>query len=187
MLISIAWIAIMIFCITTVIVYPELITAQNIAGLLARFKNTVLAVYFAVSIMRGFTLIPSSPFVLAGTILFPADPFLVLAISLSGILFSSAMIYYFSDYLGFGAYLENKHHDRIQKIQNQMQKPSGLLFVSLWSFLPFLPTDAICYVAGMLRVNVVKFIAAVAFGELILCSIYVFFYPYLVSVLKSFA
>ena len=89
--------------------------------------------------------------------------------------------YYFSDYLGFGAYLERKHPARIVKIQHQLQKPTGLIFVCLWSFFPFLPTDAICYVAGMLKINFVKFIIALAIGELILCSIYVFFYSYLLN------
>ena len=178
-IIAIIWILFLIFCVGFILTYPEFFTPQSIADFLTQFKNTILIMYFVISILRGLTLIPSSPFVLAGTILFPGEPFLVLTISILGIIFSSAMIYYFSEYLGFGDYLKRKHPTRIVKIQHQLQKPTGLLFVCLWSFLPFLPTDAICYVAGMLKINFVKFMAAMAIGELILCAIYVFFYSYL--------
>ena len=186
-IIATLWILFLIFCVTFILLYPELFKPQSIADFLVQFKNTILIMYFLISILRGFTLIPSSPFVLAGTILFPSEPFLVLTISILGIIFSSAMIYYFSDYLGFGAYLERKHPERIVKIQHQLQKPTGLIFVCLWSFFPFLPTDAICYVAGMLKINFVKFIIALAIGELILCSIYVFFYSYLLKLFQSFS
>ena len=184
-IIAVIWILFLIFCVGFILTYPELFKPQSIADFLVQFKNTLLIMYFIVSILRGFTLIPSSPFVLAGTILFPGEPFLVLTISILGIIFSSAMIYYFSDYLGFGEYLERKHPQKIVKIQHQLQKPTGLLFVCLWSFLPFLPTDAICYVAGMLKINFVKFMTAMAVGELILCSIYVFFYAYLLNFFQS--
>jgi uncharacterized membrane protein YdjX (TVP38/TMEM64 family) len=138
---------------------------------------------FTWQLVRGFTLVPSTPVVLAGTILFPSEPFLVLLISIVGILFSSSMLYFFSDYLGFGKYLERKHPAKIAKIHGQLQKPAGALFVMLWAFTPFVPTDAVCYVAGGLRMNFTRFIIAIGIGELILCSIYIFSYSKLPSIL----
>lgn len=170
------WILFLVICIATAFAYPEQFTPQKIAEFIEQFKSTILLVYLLISLLRGLTLIPSTPFVLAGTILLPSNPFLVLAISIIGIIFSSTMIYYFSDYLGFGDYLENKHPHRIHKIKVQLQKPTGFFFVFFWSFFPILPTDAVCYVAGILQMNFKKYIAAITFGELIICSIYVFFY-----------
>ncbi len=180
------WLLFLIFCIGTVFVYPHEFTPQNIAAFLAKFKTSVLIVYLILSILRGLTLVPSTPLVIAGTILFPTEPFWILAISIVGIIFSSTMIYYFSDYLGFGDYLENKQPQKIGKIKEHLQQPTGFLFVFLWSLFPFLPTDAVCYAAGILRMNFAKFIAAMTFGELIICSVYIFFYSRLLDFARSF-
>lgn len=175
------WILFLVFCIGFFLTHKQSFTPKELAMFLTRFGGWVMCAYLIVSLLRGFTLIPSTPVVLAGTILFPADPFWVLAISMTGIIFSSSMIYYFSEHLGFSEYLEEKQPAKIAKIHDQLQKPTGLLFVFLWSFAPFLPTDAVCYVAGILKMNFVKFILAMAFGELILCSIYIFFYSGLIA------
>jgi uncharacterized membrane protein YdjX (TVP38/TMEM64 family) len=185
-IIAAIWIIFLIFCVGYVITHREVFTAQAIAEFLTQFKTSIFVTYFVVSILRGLTLVPSTPLVLAGTILFPSDPFLVLAISISGIIFSSTMIYFFSDYLGFGSYLERKHSHKIVKIKDQLQKPTGTFFVFFWSFFPFVPTDAICYVAGILRMNFGKFIVALALGELLTCSIYIFFYTYIASFFQTF-
>jgi uncharacterized membrane protein YdjX (TVP38/TMEM64 family) len=177
------WVLFLIACIGIIVARPALFTPQKIAEFLSEFKNTLLLVYFAISLLRGFTLVPSTPVVLAGTILFPSEPFLVLLISIVGILFSSSMLYFFSDYLGFGKYLERKHPAKIAKIHGQLQKPAGALFVMLWAFTPFVPTDAVCYVAGVLRMNFTRFIIAIGIGELILCSIYIFSYSKLPPIL----
>lgn len=178
------WVLFLFTCISVVIIYPQQFTPHNIAAFLEQFKTSLLLIYLLVSILRGLTLIPSTPLVIAGTILFPAEPFWVLAISIIGIIFSSTMIYYFSDYLGFGLYLENKQPQKISKLKHHLQKPGGFIFVFLWSAFPFLPTDAVCYVAGILRMKYTKFIAAMTFGEAIICSVYIFFYAYLPAALR---
>ncbi len=185
-IIAAIWILFLIFCVGYVLTHREVFTAQAIADFLTQFKTSIFITYFIVSILRGLTLVPSTPLVLAGTILFPSEPFSVLAISISGIIFSSTMIYFFSDYLGFGAYLERKHSQKIIKIKDQLQKPTGTFFVFFWSFFPIVPTDAICYVAGILKMNFAKFIIAVGLGELLTCSIYIFFYSYIVHFFSNF-
>jgi uncharacterized membrane protein YdjX (TVP38/TMEM64 family) len=49
----------------------------------------------------------------------------------------------------------------------------GFWLVVGWSMFPFVPTDAICYVAGTLRMHVGKFAAGVALGELPIVAFYV--------------
>jgi uncharacterized membrane protein YdjX (TVP38/TMEM64 family) len=179
------WILFLIFCVGFYLTHREYFTPAGLAEFCTQFKSHILLVYLLLSLLRGFTLVPSTPFVLAGTMLFPAEPFWVLAISMTGIVFSSSMIYYFSEHLGFSEYLERKYPARIEKIHDRLQKPTGLAFVFLWSFFPLLPTDAVCYVAGILRMSFVKFILAMAFGEVILCSIYIFFYSYFADLFRS--
>ena len=126
------------------------------------------------SVLRGFTLLPSTPLVLAGTFLYPDQPWLVLATSMAGILISSSLIYFCSEALGFAEYFESKRPAAVARIRERLERPTGLIFVALWAFFPLVPTDAVCYVAGSTKMNFVKFIFAVFIGESVLCSIYIF-------------
>ncbi len=94
---------------------------------------------------------------------------------MTGILISSAMIYYFSDYLGFSKFFERHKPAQTEKMKQRLNHPLGVLFVTVWSFFPLVPTDLVCYVAGTTKMNFAKFISAVFVGEIILCSVYVFF------------
>ncbi|MGH9821464.1 MAG: TVP38/TMEM64 family protein [Pyrinomonadaceae bacterium] len=168
------WIAIPITCLSFYLYDPQLFTPEHIAEFLLRFKNEILILYVGISIMRGFTLLPSTPLVIAGTLIYPNDPLLVMIVSMTGILLSSSLIYYFSEVLGFTEFFERKRPQFTQRIRSQMERPWGILFVFLWAFFPLVPTDAVCYVAGTIRMTFWKFIAAIFFGELILCSFYIF-------------
>lgn len=154
--------------------YPQAFTAENIAAFLLRFQGEIWLVYLAMSILRGFSLLPSTPLVIAGTLLFPTQPFAVLAISIIGILLSSSMIYFFSEYLGFNEFFENHKPELTHKIKARLERPTGFLFIAIWAFFPLVPTDLVCYLAGTTRMNYWKFIAAVLAGEMILCSFYIF-------------
>src|SRR5262249_5652013 len=146
----------------------------NIAAFINTFQTEIWLIYFGMSVLRGFTLLPSTPFVLAGTFLYPDKPGLVLITAMTGILVSSSLIYFGSEVLGFSEYFELKKPGAVDRIRHRLEQPFGIVFVGLWAFFPLVPTDAVCYVAGTIRMHFVKFISAVFVGELILCSIYVF-------------
>jgi len=169
------WLGAVIAGVGSYLLYPHLFTAENIADFLRRFGGEIWLIYLAMSALRGFSLLPSTPLVIAGTLLFPDQPFAVLAVSIVGILLSSTMIYYFSEYLGFSEYFESHKPDLTYKIKAKLEHPLGFLFVALWAFFPLVPTDLVCYLAGTTKMKYWKFIAAVMVGELILCSIYIFF------------
>jgi len=168
------WVAAIVVAIGFYISDPETFAPRHIASQLREFETAALGVYLAISIVRGLTLLPSTPLLLAGVLLFPQQPWMVLAISLFGIVASSSMIYWLSDTLGIAGYFEQKKPHHVAKIRSRLEHPAGLLFVILWAFFPFVPTDAVCYVAGSIRMNFPKFILAIFVGELLLCSIYVF-------------
>jgi uncharacterized membrane protein YdjX (TVP38/TMEM64 family) len=169
------WIALIVTCIGIYLSDPSKFKAENIAIFLAEFHGPIWLAYFILSALRGLTLLPSTPLVLAGTLLFPEQPWAVLAVSMAGILLSSTMIYYFSEFLGFDEYFENNKPELSAKIRQKLEQPLGFLFVAGWAFFPFVPTDLVCYVAGTTRMKFWRFIAAVFVGELILCTCYVFF------------
>jgi uncharacterized membrane protein YdjX (TVP38/TMEM64 family) len=90
-----------------------------------------------------------------------------------GVLFSSLSIYYFSDYLNFDVYFEKRYKNQIERLKNFLSK-NEFPIVAAWSFMPFLPTDLICYVCGTLEVDIKKFLLGVMVGEGISCALYIF-------------
>ncbi|NBS92050.1 hypothetical protein EBS67_18950, partial [bacterium] len=78
-----------------------------------------------ISFLRGFTLIPSTPFVIAGVLLFPENKIIVLLISLGGILFSATLLYYLSEFLGFDSYFEKIAPERVNRITTKINSPWG--------------------------------------------------------------
>jgi uncharacterized membrane protein YdjX (TVP38/TMEM64 family) len=169
------WLSVLIAGVGWYVAAPENFTAENIAAFLERFQGWIWLVYLLMSVLRGFTLLPSTPLVLAGTILFPGQQWAVFAVSLIGIALSSTLIYYFSEFLGFHEYFENRKPELTHKIRRRLEHPLGFLFVAAWAFFPLVPTDLVCYLAGTTRMNYSKFIAAVLAGEAILCYGYIFF------------
>ncbi|MBV9217715.1 MAG: TVP38/TMEM64 family protein [Acidobacteria bacterium] len=168
------WAIVIGSAISAYLISPTNFTAANIAAFIERFQGAIWLVYFCLSAIRGITLLPSTPLVLAGTLLFPAHPWPVLIVSLIGIFLSSSMIYFGSEFLGFDEYFEARKPVLVHRIRRRLEHPLGLLFVGAWAFFPLVPTDAVCYVAGTSRMNFPKFIAAVMAGEALLCSIYIF-------------
>ncbi|MEX2600029.1 MAG: VTT domain-containing protein [Balneolaceae bacterium] len=158
----------------TYLIYPGLFTAKSLVHVLETFQTELLVVYILVTFIRGFFMIPSTPFVLGGAILFPDMLLLVLIISMAGVLFSATCIYYFSDILGFSGYLESKYPDAVAVWQERLQHPRAFAIVTGWAFFPLVPTDLICYAGGIIKMPVRFVLGGVFIGELTLNIFYVY-------------
>ena len=151
---------------------PELINPNNLGALLRQTGTLVLFGYIVVSILRPVTMVPSTVLIVVGMLLFPDRYILVFVISLMGVVVSSALIYYFFDVLGLAEVFERRHPNQIRWLEDQLRQ-RGLWIVVGWSVFPFVPTDAICYVAGTLRMPIGKFLCGVAIGETPIIAVYV--------------
>jgi uncharacterized membrane protein YdjX (TVP38/TMEM64 family) len=157
------------------LVNPELFTADYLVSFIKQFQNEMLLIYALLSMLRGFFLLPSTPFVIGGGLLFPEQLPLVLTISMIGVLFSATSLYYFSDLLGFSTYLDQKFPTKINALKQKLNSSKSTLLVAGWSIFPFVPTDIICYVTGILKTPFKNVLLGVFIGEIILCSMYVYF------------
>ncbi len=173
-IIYLIWLLAILGIIIFFILNPSSFTAENIAEFLKEFENQAIVIYILLSLARGLFLIPSTPFVLAGAILFPHMPWTIFTISMMGVLFGSSAIYFFSDLLGFSEKLEKKYPKQIQKWQRRLNSPKSIWIVIAWSFFPFVPTDLICYVAGIVKMPYRFLLAGVFIGEAVLVYFYVF-------------
>ena len=152
--------------------YPEQFGAEGIAATLTKHHEAALLTYLAVSVTRGLFLLPSTPFVLAGVLLFPDEFSTVFLISMAGVLSGSAIVYLFSDSLGFADSLLRRHKHLYTRIAEKMAH-HGTPIVVLWAFFPAVPTDLISCIAGTTKMEFWRFLAAIGIGESILVALYV--------------
>jgi uncharacterized membrane protein YdjX (TVP38/TMEM64 family) len=129
------------------------------------------AVYLILGCLRGFTLIPATSLVLIGIVFF--QPWPLFALTLIGILISSASIYYFAEALHLDELLERKHARQLDRLRNLLDR-YGLPIIVGWAFFPLVPTDLICYLSGVLRIRIATVLFGVALGEGAICGVYIF-------------
>ncbi len=156
--------------------FPKHFTAEGIHVFVIEFNTLALGVYFSISLIRGLFLIPSTPFVLAGALLFPTNLSLVFVISMLGIMGSGTFIYHAAHFLDFS----EKRGEKINRLNEKIRR-SGFWIVLTWSFFPLVPTDLICWVAGRVRIAFWKYILALFIGEAVLVAIYLTCYQYFLN------
>ncbi len=168
------WIIIVIGLVFTFLLKPNWFTPENLSALFSKYNRNIWIIYIIISFLRGFFLIPSTPFVLTGILLFPEAPVEVLVVSMLGVVFSASLLYFFSDTLGFSAYLEEQFPEKSKWVEQKLRGARAFGFILLWSIFPLVPTDLICYVAGILRIKYFKLMSGVILGEGLLNCLYVF-------------
>lgn len=156
------WVWIVVGLAYYVAMHRNLLEPESLLRFFQGFWSWAIVLLIIASFIRWLVLLPSTPLVLVGVLFFPDNPILVFFISMLGIVFSGILIYKFSDVMGFdeffAKYLENQNIDKI------IDK-YGFWAIVLWSFAPVVMTDLICYVAGMVRYNFLKFVLALMIGE----------------------
>ena len=157
------------------LLFPEWLTRDSISAYLGGLGSGALMVYLLMCITRSLLMIPVTPFVLAGAITFPDLLMLVFAISMVGILVGAFLIYSFPAFGGYDRLLEEKYPTKIARLKDTMRGRHYFWIIAGWSFFPLVPTDLICYVAGMVRLPFRKVVGPLPVGELPLVAIYVYF------------
>lgn len=165
------WLALIAVCLSLYFFRPDLFAPENIGQLFSDNLGTGLAIYLLISTLRGFTLIPSTPLVLAGILIFPALPlFLVNQVA---VLTSSAIVYYMARHVRFDHYFHEHYPRQVEKLTHLLHKRE-VAVVSLWGFAPMVPSDMIVYVCSVLRVKLWKTLFGISIGEGVICAIYIF-------------
>lgn len=127
--------------------------------------------YLLLGCIRGFTLVPATYLVIMGMLVLPPWP--LYALTLVGIVVSSAAVYFFAGAMQFDAFFERRYGPHVARLRTLLARRE-LPIVIAWSFFPIAPTDLVCYVCGALRVDVRKCLIGVTIGEGTICAIYIF-------------
>lgn len=168
------WLVAVAVSLGMIVIFPEWLTHESIAQLLSQMGPMALVIYVLMSLSRSLLLMPCTPFVLAGAISFPQWPFLVFSISLAGVVVGAFLVYSFPSFGGYDRLLEEKYPEKIAFLKSKMQHKNAFWFVVGWSFFPLVPTDAVCYVAGVAKMPLRKMLTALLLGELPVVAVYVF-------------
>lgn len=152
----------------------EQYTPAVIAALLVEHQTWFLLIYFVLLIARALVLLPATPLIIAGSLLLPGHPWILLLVTLGGLMISSTLIYFFSDWLRFRAHFERAAPDQVARVERWMRHPLGMLLVAGSAIAMIVPTDLVCNVAGTVRMPFARFLGALFVGEIVLCSMYIF-------------
>ena len=178
------WAGWLLFLVTFLYLYffRSNVLTRNCASAMSASIVSGYVAYLLIGCVRGFTLIPSTSLVLLAIPIFPPLP--LFALTLAGILISSMSIYYFSESLHLNDAFEGKHGARVKKLKKILQGNS-MIIIFTWSLFPLVPTDLICYVCGILRIDFRKFIISVLLGEGAICGFYIFLGSYVMRLLHA--
>ncbi len=165
------WLAVVATSLSLYFFYPDLFAPQNIRQFFSDNLALGLLGYFVISTLRGFTLIPSTPIVLAGILVFPPWPlFLVNQLAVYS---SSAIVYFMARQFRFDHYFHAHYPTQVERLTALLKKRE-LIVISAWGFIPVVPTDMIVYVCSVLRIKLWKTLLGASIGEGIICAIYIF-------------
>ena len=165
------WIIVVIAILVLYYVNKELFDISFLKDYVSENKPLVVAVYLLILTFIGLTFIPSTPFAVAGVLLFP--PLEAYFINLIGIVTSSVIVYYFTRYLRLDRWIEAKYPTQIDKIKKALRMKE-LPIIAGWSFFPVVPTDLIIYVSSSLRIPFWKCVVGIIIGEGTLNAFYIF-------------
>ena len=176
------WVLMAFFTLVHYIIFPEKYTAEFLLEFFQSNSTAVFITYVVLSVIRSVFFLPSTIFVVMGVVLYPDEPFLVLTVSMLGILLGATWIYLAAGFLKVEALFSANTQKKFQKAEIGMNK-YGFWIVLFWSFFPAVPTDLICYVAGYSKMSYLKFITALFVGELVLVSLYIWTGKSLIEIL----
>lgn len=165
------WAAFVAICLWLYYLNPDVFTPESIRGWFGDNLYLGLLIYVVLFCVRAFTLIPHTPLLVTGILVFPPLP--LFFANLLGINGTVAIIYFLSRKLRFDQYFDTRYPLQIGKL-SQLLRNREFPVIVLWSFALVLPTDLIVYVCSVLRIKPVKAFVGVSIGEGVISALYIF-------------
>lgn len=165
------WLGLIVVCLSLYTFRPELFEPERIRSSFSANLVIGLLIYFIISTLRGLTLIPSTPIVLAGILMFPAWPLFL--VNQAAVYSSSALLYLMTRSMHFDTFFYTHYPRQVERLTAMLRKRE-LPVISAWGFAPFIPTDLIVCICSVLRIDMWKTLLGVSIGEGIICAIYIF-------------
>jgi len=167
----IVWLLVVSVVLTLYLTNPDRVDVDWMRGVVQDNRFLIIPFYLLLLSVLGLTFIPSTPFAIAGVLLF--DPTFAYLLNLVGIITSSTIVYHFAGFLGLRNAFESKYPEQTVKVRTALHRKELPIIIG-WSFFPAVPTDLIIYVASTLKIPLWKCLLGVLIGEGALNAIYIF-------------
>lgn len=149
-------------------------TQETIALFLLQYRQQVWLAYLGICVIRGIFLLPSTPFLIAGILVFRDTPLLLFGVFMVSIFIVAAFIFYAARYRYISIPgLSGAQTPGLERIRRGLNSRRGFWFILGWALMPFTPTDMVCYAAGLLRIRFGTFILPLLLGEALICAFYI--------------
>ena len=165
------WLALVAIALTLYFTHRDQLDVEWIRGVVNDNRTLIVPFYLFLLSVLGLAFIPSTPFAIAGVILFP--PWIAYLLNLVGIITSSTIVYHFARFLGLHKVFETRYPSQTEKVRSALTHKELPIIVG-WSFFPVVPTDLIIYVASTLDIPLWKCLLGVLIGEGLLNAFYLF-------------
>ncbi len=167
------WGGLILCTILLFIMRPDLLDGANLKEYISQNSSEIKVYYAVICTLRCLTLIPATPFIVAGVLLFPDDLNFVFLVVMTTILLAATIHFKLSRVLGFDEYLNRKFSSKMDKLKQGMEK-RGFVYILLWTMAPFLPSDLAYYLAGISGMKYWNFILAVLLGGVVISGVYIY-------------
>ena len=167
----IVWLLVVATALTLYFTHRDQLDVDWIRGVVHDNQGLIIPFYVLLLSLLGLTFIPSTPFAIAGVLLF--DPTLAYFLNLLGIVTSSTIVYNFAGFLGLHSAFESRYPRQVGRVHEALNRKELPIIVA-WSFFPVVPTDLIIYVGRTLDIPLWKCLLGVLIGEGALNAFYIF-------------
>lgn len=165
------WVLVVVTLLTLYFVNREWFDIDFLRDRVDEHKVVVIAIYLMILSLLGLTFIPSTPFAIAGVLMFsPTEAYLL---NLLGIITSSTIVFHFARFVRLNHAFEAKYPSQLKKVRKALRRKE-LPIIAGWSFFPAVPTDLMIYVASTLNIPLWKCLLGVLLGEGTLNAFYIF-------------
>ena len=147
---------------TEIISAYEHVSPQGIRDVVGSFGALTVLAFLAVSVLRPFFFLPTTPFTIASGFLFGFWQGMLW--SLVGTTLSAILAFFISRYL-LRDYLVRRFSGRIKGIDRAIES-RGWRFIMFMRLIPLLPFDVVSYVAGISSIRFRDYMIGTLLGEL---------------------
>ncbi len=164
------------------IFFPDLLSVSRIQEAVAGNYKTAAIIYFGLCTLRALTLIPATTFFIAGMIVFIDSSWFVYLTMILTVMLSSYVHYEYAHILGFDSFFKKRFPKQIDKMRAVLNKKNvGFWTVYIWGITPFVPSDLMYYVAGVVRMKKSIFFLGIFMAVCTLFGTYILFWNSLKS------
>jgi uncharacterized membrane protein YdjX (TVP38/TMEM64 family) len=167
------WFALLAVVIIVLLLNPELTKPKELSAFISKNEDITLLIFCSGILLKVFTIIPLTPFIVAGAMIYTSNPWITILACWMGGQLTSILHYRFPHWLHIDVWAERKYGRKLEKLKKRIARHS-FWYVLVAATIPIMPGELLYYLSGTLRIPFGPYQLAIAIGHLIVISVYTF-------------